>query len=84
MQSIPVVFRLSNLRRRLEAMMIRINQQLFELPEASTIDGALKAFGAKPPFAVALNGVFVHRAQYPLQTLKDQDLVEIVQPVAGG
>ena len=40
----------------LNTMNIHINQQPFVLPDAATVTDALAAFGAKPPFAVALNG----------------------------
>ncbi len=45
------------------AMNIHINQRPFDLPDAATVTDALAAFGAKPPFAVALNGQFVARAR---------------------
>ena len=45
---------------------------------------ALDAFGAKPPFAVALNLSFVHRQNYAATVLQPDDQLEIVQPVAGG
>ena len=37
-------------------MNIHINQRVFDLPDDVTVTQALAAFGAKPPFAVALNG----------------------------
>ncbi len=37
-------------------MDIHINQKPLSLPEGATVADALAAFGARPPFAVALNG----------------------------
>lgn len=65
-------------------MQIIINQKTFELPEDATVAEALDAFGAKPPFAVAVNLNFVHRHQYGETRLQPGDRVEVVQPVAGG
>jgi sulfur carrier protein len=65
-------------------MQIVINQTSFELPEDATVAEALEAFGAKPPFAVAVNLNFVHRHQYGETRLQAGDRMEVVQPVAGG
>ncbi|GAB6047858.1 sulfur carrier protein ThiS [Methyloparacoccus murrellii] len=65
-------------------MHIIINQQDFDLPQGATLDDALAAFGARPPFAVAVNLGFVHRQDYPTTLLQAGDRVEVVQPVAGG
>jgi sulfur carrier protein len=65
-------------------VLISINQEPYELPEHATVAQALAAFGAKPPFAVAVNLNFVHRHEYGETTLKPGDRMEIVQPVAGG
>jgi sulfur carrier protein len=65
-------------------MEIEINQKRFTLPDGSTVADALAAFGARPPFAVALNGQFVARAQHPARTLSAGDRLDVVHPVAGG
>lgn len=65
-------------------MQIIINQEPFELPEDTTLAEALQAYGAKPPFAAAVNFNFVHRHQYGETQLQPGDRVEVVQPVAGG
>ncbi len=65
-------------------MQITINQAPFELPDGASVEDALAQFGAKPPFAVALNLEFVHRQRYSDTVLKAKDVLEIVQPVAGG
>lgn len=65
-------------------MQITINQKPFELPDDATVAEALDAFGARPPFAVAVNLNFVHRHQYGEIRLQPGDRMEVVQPVAGG
>lgn len=65
-------------------MQILINQKPFELPDGATVAEALEAFGARPPFAVAVNLNFIHRHQYGEIRLRPGDRMEIVQPVAGG
>ncbi|MDR5780482.1 sulfur carrier protein ThiS [Caballeronia sp. LZ065] len=65
-------------------MNIHINQRAFELPDAATVGEALAAFGARPPFAVALNGQFVARGEHAIRTLSAGDRLDVVSPVAGG
>lgn len=65
-------------------MELFINQRVFHLSKDATLLEALAAFGAEPPFAVALNGVFVHRSDYASKALSPLDRIEVVQPVAGG
>lgn len=65
-------------------MNIAINQKAHELPEGATVADALAAAGARAPFAVAVNTVFVPQARYALQRLQAGDRVEIITPVTGG
>jgi sulfur carrier protein len=65
-------------------MEIQINQKPLMLREGATVADALAAFGARPPFAVALNGEFVARAQHSAHTLHPGDRLDVVHPVAGG
>jgi sulfur carrier protein len=65
-------------------MEIQINQKPLTLPDGATVADALAAFGARPPFAVALNGQFVARAQHPAHRLRPGDRLDVVHPVAGG
>ena len=51
-------------------MNIHINQKPLSLPEGATVADALAAFGARPPFAVALNGDFVARTQHAARALQ--------------
>ncbi|WP_296659073.1 sulfur carrier protein ThiS [Paraburkholderia sp.] len=65
-------------------MDIDVNQQRLTLPEGATVADALVAYGARPPFAVAVNGDFVARAQHAARTLQAGDRMDVVSPVAGG
>lgn len=65
-------------------MDIEVNQKPLSLPEAATLADALSAFGARPPFAVAVNGEFVARGQHAGRQLRAGDKVDVVHPVAGG
>ncbi|HKR47509.1 sulfur carrier protein ThiS [Paraburkholderia sp. CNPSo 3274] len=65
-------------------MDIHINQKPITLPEGATVADALAAFGARPPFAVALNGDFVARTQHGARSLQAGDRLDVVSPVAGG
>jgi sulfur carrier protein len=65
-------------------MDIHINQKPLSLPEGATVADALAAYGARPPFAVALNGDFVARTQHAARALQPGDRLDVVQPVAGG
>jgi len=65
-------------------MDIQINQKLLSLPDGASIADALTAYGARPPFAVALNGDFVARGQHAERALRAGDKLDVVHPVAGG
>jgi sulfur carrier protein len=65
-------------------MDIHVNQKSLTLPEGATVADALAAFGARGPFAVALNGDFVARAQHGTRALSAGDRLDVVSPVAGG
>jgi len=65
-------------------MDIQVNQVPLSVPEQSTLADALSLFGARPPFAVAVNGEFVARGQHAVRALQAGDKVDVVQPVAGG
>lgn len=65
-------------------MNIVINQQPYELPEGATVTDALAAMAAKPPYAVAVNTVFIPSAQHALHRLQAGDRVEVISPVTGG
>ena len=65
-------------------MDIQINQQTLTLPDGATVADALAAYGARPPYAVALNGNFVARTQHAACALAAGDKLDVVHPVAGG
>ncbi|VVE18830.1 thiamine biosynthesis protein ThiS [Pandoraea horticolens] len=65
-------------------MDIHINQQTLSVAETATLAEALVAYGAKPPFATAINGQFVPKTQYAARSLSQGDKIDVVQPVAGG
>ncbi|MGI4813986.1 MAG: sulfur carrier protein ThiS [Janthinobacterium lividum] len=65
-------------------MDVKINQQPVSLPEGASIADALAAYGARPPYAVAVNGEHVARARHSDYRLNVGDALDIVAPVAGG
>lgn len=65
-------------------MNVVINQQPTELPEPASVQDALAALAPTPPFAVAVNTVFVPRTQYASHPLHEGDQVEVIAPVTGG
>ncbi len=65
-------------------MDIHINSTTIAIQESATLEDALQAFGAQPPFAVALNGNFVARAAYAQTPLHSGDAIEVVRAVGGG
>lgn len=71
-------------RIRPRLMDIQINQQTLTLPDNATVADALAAYGARPPYAVALNGNFVARTQHAARALAAGDRLDVVHPVAGG
>ncbi|PIF38139.1 sulfur carrier protein ThiS [Burkholderiales bacterium 23] len=66
------------------AMNITINQQATELSDGATVADALAQLAPRPPFAVAINTVFVPKARYAEQALNDGDRLEVISPVTGG
>lgn len=65
-------------------MNLLINQQTHQLPEPATVADAIAAIAARPPYAVAVNTVFVPRTHYAATPLHEGDRVEIISPVTGG
>lgn len=65
-------------------MNVSINQTPHELPEGATVACAVAAIAARPPFAVAVNTVFVPNSRYAAQALNPGDKVEVISPVTGG
>ncbi len=65
-------------------MKITLNQQATELQAHATVADALAQMQAKPPFAVAVNTVFVPKGQYASHVLREGDRMEVISPVTGG
>ena len=65
-------------------MNVLINLQPYELPEGATVADALAAMQARPPYAVAVNTVFVPALEHPRHPLQAGDRVEVISPVTGG
>lgn len=49
-----------------------------------TVADLLAQLSPPPPFAVAVNTVFVPRGRYADTALQEGDAVDVVHPVAGG
>lgn len=65
-------------------MNISINQTPYELHEGATVTDAVAAIAARPPFAVAVNTLFVPNTRYAAHVLQPGDRVEVISPVTGG
>ncbi|MDA8453372.1 sulfur carrier protein ThiS [Acidovorax sp. GBBC 3334] len=65
-------------------MNVVINQNATDLPEGATVAHAIAAIAARPPFAVAVNTLFVPQARHAQHALQPGDRVEIIAPVTGG
>ena len=65
-------------------MRILVNQIEYDLPHGSSISHVLPLIEAKPPFAVAVNLVFVPKTQYTAHALQENDQIEVISPVTGG
>jgi len=65
-------------------MKVLINQLAYELPEGASLALAIERLDARPPFATAINKQFVPSAQYAQTLLREDDQIEIIQPVTGG
>ena len=65
-------------------MNILINGKVQDIANALTLADLVDQIQPEPPFAVAVNTVFIPKSAYENTQLKDGDQVEIVRPVAGG
>lgn len=61
-----------------------VNGQSRSLPGSMNLEQALQRWRATGPVAVAINGTFIPRSQYPQIRLRDGDAIELLSPVAGG
>ena len=65
-------------------MQVLINLRPHELPPGASVADALTAMQALPPYAVAVNTVFVPSSEHPRHLLQAGDQVEVISPVTGG
>ncbi|OUS67876.1 thiamine biosynthesis protein ThiS [Pseudoalteromonas sp. A601] len=65
-------------------MNITINGQPFETKNQTTLAKVLIDFGAKEPFAVALNSDFIPRKNCDAIVVTQGDRVELLSPIQGG
>ncbi|MFY8327166.1 sulfur carrier protein ThiS [Pseudoalteromonas sp. ZZD1] len=65
-------------------MKITINGQSFETKNQTTLAKVLAEFGAKEPFAVALNGGFIPRKNTDEIVITQGDSIELLSPIQGG
>jgi sulfur carrier protein len=65
-------------------MNILINQKEFQVPSMSKLIDVIQLTDAKPPFAVAINMVFIPNNQYASTEINELDQIEIISPVTGG
>tara|TARA_B100001063_G_C16595718_1_gene467993 strand:- start:325 stop:519 length:195 start_codon:yes stop_codon:yes gene_type:complete len=64
-------------------MTITINGELLTIKSTMLVD-VLQNFGAKPPFAVALNGEFIPQSLHASTTINEGDSIELLSPIQGG
>lgn len=66
-------------------MRLRVNGRPHELPDGTVLTGLLETVAPDPRgVAVALNGSVVRAAQWPVISLREGDVVEVVTAHQGG
>ena len=65
-------------------MRVIVNQVAYELPSKSMVSDALALIDAKPPYAVAVNLIFVPKTKHADFVLNEDDQIEVIAPVTGG
>jgi len=65
-------------------MQIKVNDESVEIEESMTLSQFIEWLGKTGNFAIAVNMEFVPRSLYAETRLKENDKVEIVQPMQGG
>ena len=65
-------------------MNLTVNGLPRTLHDGASVAELLADMDAKPPFAVAVNAVFVPAARHAQQVLQAGDRVEVISPVTGG
>ena len=64
-------------------MTITINGERLTIKSAKLVE-ILQNFGAKPPFAVAMNGEFIPQSLHASTTINEGDSIELLSPIQGG
>ncbi len=65
-------------------MQVLINGNRVPAPTDGELLALLQQFGAREPFAVAINGSFVPKSRYAVIRVQPGDQIDIVQPIEGG
>jgi sulfur carrier protein len=65
-------------------MNVFINQVPHVMNDGATLEIAIAQVQAQPPFAAAVNLVFVPNTQYAQKVLQAEDRIDIISPVTGG
>ncbi|BED88029.1 thiamine biosynthesis protein ThiS [Pseudoalteromonas sp. MM1] len=64
-------------------MTITINGERLTIKSAKLVE-ILQNFGAKTPFAVAINGEFIPQSLHASTTINEGDSIELLSPIQGG
>lgn len=64
-------------------MKININGEVVST-SSDCLSDIITQYGAKAPFAVAINGEFVAKPLYAKTQVNPDDLIDIVSPIFGG
>jgi len=69
-----------------EMIQISVNNAIQHLPERSTIEQVVELleYNDRTMLGVALNQIFIPKEQWSLTQLKNQDQLDILNPVSGG
>jgi sulfur carrier protein len=65
-------------------MNVFINQMPHLMDDGDTLEIAIALVQAQPPFAAAVNLVFVPNTQWAQKVLQAEDRIDIISPVTGG
>ena len=65
-------------------MLIWINQEPLDIPAGATLQDAIDLVKINPPFAAAVNALFVAKTLYAQTLLNDEDKIDLIVPITGG
>ncbi len=65
-------------------MQIKVNDEVLDIEQGMTLAQFIEWYKQEGNFAVAVNMEFIPRSLYSETALKENDKVEIVQPMQGG